>query len=265
MSSRINGTGFMYARSSVRALIDGASGQRCWLIRKGAACGEYLRADDMSGYFKRHLHDYWSEAAGLAFFFTWVFCTLFGCGLVTTPFIHWGLEYIWEIAGLAEAVAALIRRAVASDVRAGPLERAKKNIERYGVGNLVAVRLSDGLDAVQPSEAEDIVVAGMGGLMIAEIISRAPWLKEGGRHLILQPMTRAEDLRRSLSDQGFAILRERAVREEHHLYTAMLCAYSPGRRGKGTRGSVPPRLPRRGARQRRPRRRHDRDLYVRRT
>lgn len=127
----------------------------------------------------------------------------------------------------------LIRRAVASDVRAGPLERAKKNIERYGVGNLVAVRLSDGLDAVQPSEAEDIVVAGMGGLMIAEIISRAPWLKEGGRHLILQPMTRAEDLRRSLSDQGFAILRERAVREEHHLYTAMLCAYSPGRRGKG--------------------------------
>lgn len=83
----------------------------------------------MSGYFKRHLHDYWSEAAGLAFFFTWVFCTLFGCGLVTTPFIHWGLEYIWEIAGLAEAVVALIGL--------GIIHRVKEHLRSLGTAAML--------------------------------------------------------------------------------------------------------------------------------
>lgn len=127
----------------------------------------------------------------------------------------------------------LIRNAIASDIRRGPLERARHNIERYGAGDMVTVRLSDGLDRILPSEADDIVIAGMGGLMIAEIIRRAQWLKESGKHLILQPMTRAEDLRRSLSEQGFAILYEQAVQEESHLYTAMLCAYCPPRCGRG--------------------------------
>ena len=119
----------------------------------------------------------------------------------------------------------LIAAAVASDVRSGPLERAKRNIEKYGVGHIVNARLSDGLDAILPEEADDVVIAGMGGLMIAEIVRRAAWLKNGGKRLILQPMTREEDLRRSLAEEGFFIVREQAAQEEHRVYTAMLCAY----------------------------------------
>jgi tRNA (adenine22-N1)-methyltransferase len=70
----------------------------------------------------------------------------------------------------------------------------------------------------------------MGGLMIAEIVGRAAWLRSGEKRLILQPMTRAEELRRSLSQMGFAVLREEAVREEGHVYSAMLCAFLPERR-----------------------------------
>lgn len=124
----------------------------------------------------------------------------------------------------------LIRSAVACDVRPGPLSRAERNIRKYGVEQLVSARLSDGLDAVLPEEADDVAVAGMGGLMIAEIIGRAAWLRSGEKRLILQPMTRAEELRRSLSQMGFAVLREEAVREEGRVYSAMLCAFLPERR-----------------------------------
>lgn len=126
-----------------------------------------------------------------------------------------------------------ISKAVASDIRPGPLERAKQNIERYGVENLVTARLSDGLDAILPEEADDIIIAGMGGLMMADIIRRAPWLKNSAKRLILQPMTHAEDLRRSLSEQGFSILHEQAVLDERHVYTVMLCVYRPQDRMAG--------------------------------
>ncbi len=113
-------------------------------------------------------------------------------------------------------------------MRPGPLERARRNIEKYDVGNLVETRLCDGLDGIKPEEADDVVIAGMGGLMIAEIICRAEWLKNAEKHLILQPMTREENLRRSLSKWGFSVLREQAVLEENHVYTVMLCAWGPG-------------------------------------
>lgn len=125
----------------------------------------------------------------------------------------------------------LVRSAVAADVRPSPLQRARRNIARYGVGGVVTARLSDGLDSVRPEEARDVVMAGMGGLLMARVIARTPWLREGDRRLILQPMTSAEDLRRALSRQGFAVLRERCARENGHVYCVMLCAYDPPRCG----------------------------------
>lgn len=119
----------------------------------------------------------------------------------------------------------LIRSAVASDVRPGPLERAEKNIERYGASGIVQTRLCNGLDGISPGEADDVVLAGMGGLLMAEIIGRAAWLKDGRKHLILQPMTRGEELRRSLFENGFSVLREQAVLEERRVYTVMLCEW----------------------------------------
>lgn len=121
----------------------------------------------------------------------------------------------------------MISRAIAADVRPGPLERAQQNIERYQVQHLVSARLSDGLDAFQPSEAEDIVIAGMGGETMVQILSRAPWLKNAEKHLILQPMTTVSTLRHYLAVQGFTVLREQAVQDEGRVYSAFLTVYRP--------------------------------------
>ena len=84
-------------------------------------------------------------------------------------------------------------RAVVSDLREMPLENARQAIRRYHLEDRIVACLSDGLDEIAPDWAQDIIIAGMGGELIAAILARAPWLRNEGKRLILQPMTHAED------------------------------------------------------------------------
>lgn len=72
----------------------------------------------------------------------------------------------------------------------------------------------------------------MGGELIIRLIGEAPWLKAGDKRLILQPMTSAEELRRFLEREGFAILREQAAEEDGHVYSVMLVEYCPAQGGR---------------------------------
>lgn len=126
-----------------------------------------------------------------------------------------------------------ISRAIAADVRISPLRSAEYHIRRHHTEEQVSVRLSDGLDAIFPNEADDVVMAGMGGELIVRLMEAAPWLKTGDKHLILQPMTSAEALRRYLAREGFAILREEAAEEDGHVYAVIQAAYDPERAGGG--------------------------------
>ena len=125
----------------------------------------------------------------------------------------------------ALALKGSITSAVASDVRKGPLENAESNILRFGVQDIVRTVLSDGLDGISPEEADDIVIAGMGGELIIKIIDRAEWLRSNDKHLILQPMTRAEELRPYLLGSGFDIVNEKACIQGRKCYSVMLCVY----------------------------------------
>lgn len=120
--------------------------------------------------------------------------------------------------------------AVACDVRQGPLENAKASIRQNGVEQLVRAVLSDGLDNVCPEDAEDIVMAGMGGELIAAIIQRTQWLYDSSRRLILQPMTRMETLRSFLYENGFLIEQEKACVSGKKCYSVMCCHFDGVRR-----------------------------------
>ncbi len=119
-----------------------------------------------------------------------------------------------------------IASAVASDIREKPLRSGAENIERYGVGDIVTTRLSDGLDEISPDEADDIVIAGMGGELISDVISRAPWLKSSGKRLILQPMTKPETLRAFLCANGYTIESETPCAHGGKFYTVLLVSYT---------------------------------------
>ncbi len=118
-------------------------------------------------------------------------------------------------------------RAVVSDLREMPLENARQTIRRYHLEDRITACLSDGLSALRPEQAQDFVLAGMGGELIATLLARTPWLRDAEKRLILQPMTHGEDTRRFLYENGFEILQEAAVQEGPHLYIA-LCAHYTG-------------------------------------
>ncbi len=116
--------------------------------------------------------------------------------------------------------------AIASDIRKGPVEAASRSVSAAGLSATVDIRLGAGLDTVAAEEVDDIVIAGMGGETIAQILSDAPWTQNRRYRLILQPMTRAERLRRFLFEQGYCIEQEQIVDDGKHSYTVLCVAYS---------------------------------------
>jgi len=113
-----------------------------------------------------------------------------------------------------------VSHAIASDLRKGPLQRARETGRTYGAEG-IDYRLGSGLDTVQPHEADTIAIAGMGGENIASILAAAPWTADGNHTLLLSPHTKAEQLRRYLMEHGYAILQEALVRDRGTLYPVM--------------------------------------------
>lgn len=113
-----------------------------------------------------------------------------------------------------------VASAIASDLREGPLARARETGKTYGAAG-IDFRLCDGLSGIRPEEADTVVIAGMGGENIAAILAAAPWTADGAHTLLLQPQTRAEDLRRFLSEHGCRVVREALVRDRGILYPCM--------------------------------------------
>lgn len=113
-----------------------------------------------------------------------------------------------------------VASAIASDLREGPLARARETGRIYGAAG-VDFRLCGGLSGIQPDEADTVIIAGMGGENIAAILAAAPWTADGGHTLLLQPQSKAEDLRRFLSEHGYRIVREALVRDRGILYPCM--------------------------------------------
>ena len=110
-----------------------------------------------------------------------------------------------------------ISRAIAADLREGPLNRARETARQYQVEDKVSFRLCDGQSLVDREEVDVISIAGMGGETIAAILQAAPWARE--KLLLLQPMTSFPDLRLWLQQHAYAIQREQIVREGERLYT----------------------------------------------
>lgn len=107
---------------------------------------------------------------------------------------------------------------LACDIGVFPLKNAENTVNSLSLQNNISLRISDGLRNVSPDEAEEIVICGMGGVLMVEILKAAPWIKKEGLHLVLQPMTHSEDVRRFLCENGFYIQEEKCVKDNQKVY-----------------------------------------------
>jgi tRNA (adenine22-N1)-methyltransferase len=120
----------------------------------------------------------------------------------------------------------IIERAVCSDVNEGPLASAKSNAMECGLSEKMTFVLTDGAAALSGLGVTDYAVCGMGGELIADIIDRAPMLRDEKINLILQPMTRHCELRRYLAENGFSVLAESHSYEAGKYYVCINARYS---------------------------------------
>lgn len=112
-------------------------------------------------------------------------------------------------------------RAIAMDVRKGPLERAKEHIARYGMESQIETRLGDGLEKLQPGEADTVIIAGMGGELMLRILRDGSHVRESIRCFILSPQSELSVFRHGLESLGLAIMEETMVEEDGKYYTVM--------------------------------------------
>lgn len=115
----------------------------------------------------------------------------------------------------------VIQSAIASDLREGPLDSAARTAKQFEVEHKLSLRLGGGLQTVKPDEADTIVIAGMGGETIAQILADDAWALDGAHLLLLQAMTAQPYLRQYLAAHGGVIQKESLCREGQRIYTVM--------------------------------------------
>ena len=112
-------------------------------------------------------------------------------------------------------------KAVASDIKEGPLEQAKKNIQRERLENEIEVRLGPGLKTYS-KEINTIIISGMGGRTIIGICKDSPKVLKQVETLIISPNNFQEEVKRYLCKNGFYIDNEEFVKEKKFIYQILI-------------------------------------------
>ncbi len=114
----------------------------------------------------------------------------------------------------------LAKSIIAGDVRQGPVDIAKANVEKHKLSDKIEVRLGSGLSILNKNEVDTVIIAGMGGQLISEIIDADIELAKSVK-LVLQPMNAQYELRKYLIDNNFKITDENIAVEGFKVYNIM--------------------------------------------
>ncbi|MCR4841310.1 MAG: class I SAM-dependent methyltransferase [Lachnospiraceae bacterium] len=111
--------------------------------------------------------------------------------------------------------------AYAMDLREGPLKIAEENIKAAGLSDKIAIKLSDGADALKPGDCDVISVSGMGGVLICRILEVGKEVFLSASAVVLQPQSDVDLVRKKLLELGFRIDAEDCTVDEGKFYTAI--------------------------------------------
>ncbi|BEU87131.1 hypothetical protein TAMA11512_05950 [Selenomonas sp. TAMA-11512] len=128
---------------------------------------------------------------------------------------------------IALAAAGQVTRMIAADKNEGPLEAAKRTVAEAGFEGRIELRLGDGLAVLRPGEVDTVILAGMGGELMAAILRARPEVVADLRTLILQPMADGEELRRCIYESGWHIDCEALAEADGRIYEILRAV--PGR------------------------------------
>ena len=113
------------------------------------------------------------------------------------------------------------KRVIASDVRRGPIAIAKRNVEAMNLSDQIEIRMGDGLDTIVPGEVNAVVLAGMGGMLMIDILERGEAVVARCDQLVLQPQSDIEKVRRYLAEKGYHLADEQMLIDAGKYYNLL--------------------------------------------
>ncbi len=131
---------------------------------------------------------------------------------------------------IALVQAGKIPSAIAMDVNLGPLARAEAHIREAGLATYIETRLSDGLRELGAEDADTVLIAGMGGMLILRILTEGIPHLSGVEELILQPQSDVYRVRDWLQKHGYRVETEELVEEDGKYYPMMRAVRGQERR-----------------------------------
>lgn len=111
-----------------------------------------------------------------------------------------------------------VKKIIATDLREGPLKRARRNIKDAGFMDKIELRLCSGLSDIEPNEVDAILISGMGGILIRDILREGRDVVDTVNTLILEPQSDLRLVRAYLREIGFTIAKENMIAESGKYY-----------------------------------------------
>ena len=110
------------------------------------------------------------------------------------------------------------KKVIGTDISKGSLDKIIEYVKELGFEDRIDTRLGDGLEVIKPYEVDTLIVAGMGGLLIKEILEKNKAVSDSIINFILQPMVAGKELREYLISNNFEILKEKLIKEDNKYY-----------------------------------------------
>lgn len=110
---------------------------------------------------------------------------------------------------------------IATDIGKSPLMRAAEHIALFGLTDKIETRLSDGLEKLEPGEVSTIVISGMGGALMTNILRTGKSVIDKTQELVLSPQSEIFLVRRFLQENHFLIDMEYMVLEQGKYYVVI--------------------------------------------
>jgi len=119
----------------------------------------------------------------------------------------------------------LCNLAIASDINLGPKMKAELNIVMEGLSDKIQCRLGGGLNVIKPYEVQAVIIAGLGGYLIRDIIEDRIDVFKSLDYAILQPAQNPEILRKYIYERGFNVINEELCFDQNKYYETIKVAY----------------------------------------
>jgi len=120
----------------------------------------------------------------------------------------------------------LIKRAVATDISIGSVEKANINIIKYNCKDIIETRCGNGLETIKEFERPDIVIiAGIGGILMVNILKKGIKTIENVKRMILQPQRDIYKVRKYIHSINFKIVDENMIFEAGKYYNVIICEH----------------------------------------